>query len=55
MVPGLEDRLMEGTDEDVVSIADLVRTMQPFEMVVTHQIGSFKEVSPALDPMILKV
>lgn len=30
MVPGFEDRLMQGTDEDVVLIADLVRTMEPY-------------------------
>jgi hypothetical protein len=35
MVPNLETRLMEGDDEDVVSIGDTVNSMRLFEIILT--------------------
>ena len=55
MVPGLEDRLMEGSNEDVVSIADTVHPTQHLLVAITYSMNSFKRVSPAQDPTTLKV
>jgi hypothetical protein len=40
MVPNLEQRLMEGSDEDLVAIADLVRCAQPFVYIIFIPIGA---------------
>ena len=37
MVPGLEERMMEGSEEDVSHIADMVRGLHPFPLNVSER------------------
>jgi hypothetical protein len=55
MVPGLEDCLMEGTDEDIVSIADKVCQTQCILGAITYSMNSFRREYPAEDPMTPRV
>jgi hypothetical protein len=56
MVPNLEAQLMEGNNEDVVLIADMVRYARSFPQgsLLLTSLGRFNEVYPVLDLMILR-
>jgi hypothetical protein len=58
MVPGLEEHLMDGTDEDIVHIAELVCGL-PFFVVVAQHALTIKDRSkkgcPVQGQMILRV
>jgi hypothetical protein len=55
MIPGLEDRLMDGDDEVVISIADMVRHRQHLLIAITKLYNSFKRAYPVQDLMTQKV
>lgn len=54
MVPGLEERIMSGSDEEVVDVAEHVRRpkLSAVHSNATHFHASFKKVCPALEPTI---
>jgi hypothetical protein len=57
MIPGLEDRVMEGTDEDVARIAELVRIFCFNAEAVPSSLNSMYRSRRALqvrDRMILR-
>ena len=54
MVPGLEERIMSGSDEEVVDVAKHVRRpkLSAVHLNATHFHASFKKVCPVLEPTI---
>ena len=50
MVPGLEERLMEGSDDGVVLIAEMVGTFFRYFLLLST-LGRFRKVPPALGLM----
>jgi hypothetical protein len=55
MVPGLEDRLVEGSDEGVVHIAELVSDNIMFEVSMELTYLRFRKALPAQDPTTRRV
>lgn len=53
MIPGLEERLVEGSEENVIHVAELVCFHISYWLYVTDTRRS-RKVLPAPDPMILK-
>ena len=55
MIPNLEARVLEGSEDDVVSIAEMVVSFLFTLIYMLIACHSFRKVSPVPDPMIPRV